>query len=203
MSQAERQKFIRQTAALFVACHHEKPNLDRAVELAKILWQRLEQPDDANSKRGRATKPRELEQDYYQLLNDRQRQAFDAFWGAFAFKQGRNGAAMRWYQLGDVNDAEYQHIINAAKAEAGKTLPQGQGRKMAQGWIGERRWLDHVEPSSPSAPQDRARAAEYTKLQHDLLHAKRMSELLAGSEGEFWQAEVGKAQAKIEALRTQ
>ena len=201
MSQAE-QQFVRHTAALFVACHWEKPSLDRAIELAKNLWQRLDAHTDKPSGKGRSAKPREPEQDYYQQLNDRQRQAFDAFWRGFGFKQGRNGAAMRFLQLGEVSDEEYRHIINAAKAESNKTLPAGQSRKMAQGWLAERRWLDYVEPGSPPASQAQERAVQYAKLQNDLVHAKRMSELLTTTdEVAFWQAEAAQVLAKIEVLR--
>jgi len=81
--------------------------------------------------------------DYYDELTPRQRQWFTGFWQAFNYKQNRNGAAMRWAQLGELSDDDYKIIIEAAKKEGIKQLAQGQARKMAQGWLHEKRYNDY------------------------------------------------------------
>lgn len=90
-----------------------------------------------------ANQPRESK-DWVAALTGVQAASFQTFWEAFAYKKGRNDAAMRWYQLGELSPHEYQVIIDAANKEALRALQPGQVRKMAQGWLFERRWLDHA-----------------------------------------------------------
>lgn len=80
--------------------------------------------------------------DWYLRFDARQKHFFDAFWAAFQLGKGKNEAAMRWHQLGKLSDAEYQQIIDAAAKEAKRELPPGQVRKMAQGWLNGKRYLD-------------------------------------------------------------
>jgi hypothetical protein len=97
----------------------------------------------------------EESQDYYQALSKRQQIAFDKFWTAFKFKKGRNGAAMRWQQLGELSEEQYSVIIEAAKKEALQPLAYDQTRKMAQGWLQERRYDDFIAtPVSFKKKQD-------------------------------------------------
>ena len=81
--------------------------------------------------------------DWMVKLSARQQRWFSAFWLAFAYKKGKNEAAMRWYQLGELSDADYQQIIDAADKEAKRERPQGQARKEAQGWLHAKRYLDY------------------------------------------------------------
>ncbi|MDI1278058.1 hypothetical protein [Methylobacter sp.] len=111
------------------------------------------------------SQPRESK-NWIELLSQHQRKAFDAFWAAFDLKRDRNNAAMRWYQLGELSRDEYQEIITAARQEAGKPIPPGQSRKMAQGWLFEMRWLDYSK-----APIDDSKrlVMELNRLRNELI----------------------------------
>jgi len=144
------------------------PDVDQAVDYAERLWQRL-------SERGygapREQGPRQNE-DWYSRLTPEQQALFDRFWRAFNLKRGKQGAAMRWAQI--CPDAETaEHIIAAAEAEARRKLPEGQQRKMAQGWLFERRWED-FEPPAAAAPGGadtaRERSAEIRRLRVEANH---------------------------------
>ncbi len=117
--------------------------LPDAILYAEQLWDGLCQHGYGADKQ----QPRDSK-DWFAELNARQKKWFAAFWQAFNYKHGRNGAAMRWHQLGELSDSDYQKIIDAAGKEAQKPLPPGQARKMAQGWLAEFRWHDYqpVEP---------------------------------------------------------
>jgi hypothetical protein len=80
--------------------------------------------------------------DYYAELNSFQREWFDKFWQAFSYKKGRDGAAMRWGQLGNLSIDDYKKIIIAAERESKIIIPSGTVRKMAEGWLFERRYAD-------------------------------------------------------------
>ncbi len=117
------------------------PTVDKraaALAYAEDLWQWLTNVGYGDDK------PHEPRggKDWYRELSDRQRRWFDGFWVAFAHKKGRENAAMRWSQLGGLSDADYQQIIDAASAEAKRELAPGQVRKMAEGWLYEKRYLD-------------------------------------------------------------
>ncbi len=116
----------------------EPGKLAQAVAYAEQLWDGLSSHGYGADK----MEPRD-NKDWYQQLSARQRKYFAAFWTSFNYKNGRNGAAMRWHQLGELSDEQYQQIIDAAAKEAQKQLPPGQARKMAQGWLQEKRYQDY------------------------------------------------------------
>lgn len=91
-------------------------------------------------------KPHEprVSKDWYKELSAHQRRYFDAFWIAFNYKHGRNEAAMRWAQLGELTQDEYQRIIDAADKEAKTQRAEGQVRKHAEGWLHARRFDDYA-----------------------------------------------------------
>lgn len=195
MSSMEKVRFIRQTAAFFVASHVERPDAARAITWAEALWDKL-------SARGygvpdKETKPREAK-DYYAELSENQQKWFCAFWQAFAYKQGRNDAAMRWDQLGELSDAEYRHIVEAAKVEAARVLPQGQVRKMAQGWLFEQRWKDY-EPVTAVAPAVN-KGVELSNLMAGLVQAKRMVTMASEPERDFWNKKITQLEGEITEL---
>lgn len=200
---SEKVKFVRNTAALFVAAHWEKPDAERAVRLAGALWKKLSEfgfGDKPDAK----PKPRKPDADYYAQLHGKHKEMFDRFWQAYNLKEGRNEAAMRWHQLGDLQDAEYRQIISAATAEAAKPRRQEERRKFAQGWLTERRWLDHLESAAEgvSSPASK-RAGEYRTLIAELEHAKRsISAYQPDEEGhEYWKNQIDKYTQSIEQLR--
>lgn len=81
-------------------------------------------------------------QSHYEALSEEQRVWFDRFWQAFNYKSGKEGAAKEWLKLGNLSDNQYQQIIDAAKRAATTPLPQGITRKMAQGWLSDKRYED-------------------------------------------------------------
>jgi len=123
--------------------------LPQAIGYAENLW-------DALSKASYGEKPQaqpRANKDWYNSLSATQKQHFDKFWQAFRYKHGRDGAAMRWAQLGELDQASYKNIIKAAEAEALRQLPQGQSRIMAQGWLNEKRWQDYQAPKHDNKKQ--------------------------------------------------
>lgn len=129
-------------------------NLDQAIRYAEALWQRLsERGYGAAEKRG----PREVAEDALSKLSPGQRKQFDRFWAAFAHKAGKQRAAMRWGQLAP-DAALAERIIDAARQEAQRQRQPGEVRKMAEGWLSERRWEDYApKGASPQPEADRAR----------------------------------------------
>jgi hypothetical protein len=133
--------------------------------------------------------------DWYTQLDERQRRWFDGFWVAFALKNGRNEAAMRWSQLGNLSDAEYQQIIDAAAKEAKRELPQGQARKMAQGWLHEKRYLDFT-PTKTAAKSLQNHVLN--NLVNQLNGVKRLYET---SQDEALLPQIGQLEAAVKAAR--
>lgn len=145
-----KKRFIQAVVARALPKHGK---LGDAIAYAENLWDGLTQYGYGAD--APAT-PRES-RNWHDQLNDRQRRFFLAFWKAFSYKKDLNGAAMRWGQLGELSDGDYQVIIDAAAKEALKPLPQGQARKMAQGWLYEKRWLDY-KPEEKSVAQQKNHA---------------------------------------------
>lgn len=112
---------------------------------AEQLWDKLTAHGyGAPKQRG----PRETK-NWYRELSAFQREGFDRFWNAFNHKHGRNEAAKAWRQISEDKNL-YRQICEGALREAKRQLPQGQGRKMAQGWLNEMRWLDDAAPAQQS-----------------------------------------------------
>lgn len=73
--------------------------------------------------------------------------AFNDFWEAFDFKQGKAAAADSWLEIPTLTNQILEQIISAAKIEASgrqAIIDRGSSPKWAQGWISERRWEDEV-----------------------------------------------------------
>ncbi len=133
--------------------------------------------------------------DWYTKLDERQRRWFDGFWLAFQMRRGKNEAAMRWHQLGKLSDAEYQQIIDAAAKEAKRELPQGQARKMAQGWLHEKRYLDFT-PTKTAAKSLQNHVL--TRLVNDLNGIRKLYE---SSKDEALLPQIEKLEAAVKAAR--
>lgn len=148
------------------------PDVDKAVSWAERLWQRLsERGYGARAERG----PRE-HIDWIARLTPEQRELFGRFWQAFGYKKGKQGAAMRWSQINPDEDLA-RHIIEAAAAEAQRKLPDGQSRKMAQGWLAERRWEDFAPSERERVVDDEtARRDEIARLNAELLHVEHLEQ---------------------------
>lgn len=205
---SEKVKFVRNTAALFVAAHWEKPDAERAVRLASALWKRLADfgfGDKPDAK----PKPRKPDADYYAQLTGKHKEEFDKLYEVYNLKQGRNEAAMRWLQLLPANsevltDEEYRQIRSAAQAEAAKPRHPDERRKYLQGWLTERRWLDYLESKDVGIKSKAsAKAARYRELATERESAARMQSILPQDDQnrQYWETEVKRLDAAIEELR--
>jgi len=146
----------------------ELPKLSAAINYAEGLWDGLTQHGYGADK----GQPNE-NKDWYQALTSQQKKWFTGFWNAFNYKNNRNGAAMRWAQLGELTDNEYKIIIEAAKKEAVKQLPTGQARKMAQGWLHEKRYQDY-QPSKQTKSVEKKHVL--MRLNNELKAIKKLYE---------------------------
>jgi len=186
----QKKDFVQRAAIQFLV--HVGFDLDKAINYGERLWKRLsERGYGAPTK----SSPR-VSVDWHKKLSAYQREWFDLFWKAFRHKHGRNEAAMVWHRMGELSQSEYQHIVKAAEAEALRPRDHGIARKMAQGWLSERRFDDHTPLTEPS--KDDAIALELRELKGDLEHFKRLQKLKPNDA----QAEqIYRIQTKIEDLR--
>lgn len=167
----EKHRFMQHTVPLLIASHPEHPNIADAIRWSEKIWRGLLNAgytQNANKEH----KPRESK-NWYKALSEHQKKHFCLFWNAFAYKQGRNEAAMAWYQLGELSEGDYKTIIEAAKKEAQRQLPKGQVRKMAQGWLTQMRWLDSA-PASTEDSEDIGRKEHIRELMGEMQHAENM-----------------------------
>lgn len=176
-------------------------DIDRAISYAEKLWSRLGERGYGDTVKG---EPKAGGVDYYRKLSPAMRTAFDRFWIAFNYKQGKQGAAMRWWQMGEMERETIEKIIAAAEqiARNRKNLPVGQTPIMAQGWLNEMRYLDgEVTPHEQQQGVQNQHQAEVAKLTGDLAHARRMAELCDSASREFWASEVERIRGKLRTLR--
>jgi hypothetical protein len=166
-----KKQFIQQ---IVIRALPEISNLSATLQYAEQLWESMNFYGYGADKR---VKPRES-QDYYKALSENQRQAFDKFWSAFKHKQDRNGAAMRWLQLGELDAGQYKRIIDAARQEALKPVGKDQVRKMAQGWLFERRYEDFTPDP---ANQKKQRDLTLITLKNELSNLKNLYKLSPNS----------------------
>jgi hypothetical protein len=154
---------------LFIAAKPPREKFAAALVYAEAVWEFLSRNGYGAPE---PTGPRESV-DWYGKLDERQRYWFDQFWEAFGYKKDRNGAAMRWHQLGELDQDQYRHIVEAAKAEAAQQLAPGQVRKMAQGWLNEKRWTDYA----PTKTQEkRQQTGLLSGFKATLRHLERLNE---------------------------
>jgi hypothetical protein len=172
-------------------------DVDKSIAYAEKLWARLSEKGYGEPKQ---TGPRETDK-AYDKLPPVMKAAFDVFWRAFDYKAGKDGAAARWLQMGELPKAEYDAIFAAAKQEAQrrKTLPEGQTPIMAQGWLTQRRWLDYAATETDQRRREQNQHQQtMIKLNGNLAHAKMMLEQLGG---DYWQGEVEKLTEQLKQLR--
>lgn len=177
--------------AVMVRNSPPREKFEAALAYAEGLWDYLTSKGYGDDK---PSQPRDGK-DWYQKMDGRQKRWFDGFWLAFGLRQGRNEAAMRWSQLGNLSDAEYLQIIDAAGKEAKRELPQGQARKMAQGWLHEKRYLDFT-PTKTAAKSLQNHVL--TRLQNDLLGVKKLYE---SSKDEALLPQIEKLELAVKAAR--
>lgn len=185
-----RREFV-QAAMVAWAPFHEW-DLDKTIRWAERAW-------DVLSERGYGPLTPETPRssvDWYSRLEPSARGLFDRFWTAFARRgDSRAKAAMTWAQLApDAPLAE--QIITAAAQEAALPRRPDEVRKMAQGWLSERRWESYQPPAS--SPTD-DRAAHLRDLRGELATLTRLSQ--AGQSATF-AAQIIRLQQEIAALCT-
>lgn len=162
-----KKRFIQNAVPVLLFQTGEKPSVDKAVSYAERLWDKLTERGYGASTTEH--KPRNSK-DHYKLLSAHQRQYFNLFWNAFKHKHGRDGAAMRWLQLGELSTEGYQLIIDAAAKESQRQLPYGQVRIMAQGWLEEKRYNDYA-PTKKTGP---SKNAAINNLRNELASLKQL-----------------------------
>lgn len=173
-------------------------DVDRSIRAAEKLWKKL---DERGYGEPRETGPREMPRAYDKLTVE-QRAAFDLFWIAFDYKQGKDRAAAAWLKLGDIGKEELSELIHAAKCTAvyrrnNPTVTP----KMAEGWLTERRWLDHaVSETEQQQKTDDDSRKKLQSVNAELAHAKRMAEMTGD---DFWPNEVKRLTNKLKQLRNE
>ena len=196
-------RFIQNAAPQLLALTKDEEtgrfDADKAISMAEKLWAKLTERGygDPNKQA-----PRDIPKAYDQLAKyPASKAAFDLFWAAFDYKQGRDRAAARWLQMGKLEKSEIDQIISAAKREAAgrKNLPEGRVAKMAEGWLTERRWLDGAETTTDQAQkQQTQRDQQLRQINQDLAHAKRMAD---DTGDPYWYSEAEKLTEQLRQLR--
>jgi len=182
-----KKQFVQQ---IIIRALPEIEKLSATVQYAEQLWDSMNFYGYGTDK----TPEHQTNEDFYKLLSQKQRVAFDKFWVAFKLKKGRNGAAMRWLQLGELSEEQYSLIIEAAKKEATHALQNGQVRKMAQGWLQDRRYEDFVPtPTNTKKQHDLTRV----RLENELANLQKLYDL---SPDEALAVQVAAVKAKIKGL---
>jgi hypothetical protein len=195
----KKRDFIQLTAAHFMVATNW--DVDKAIGYAERLWQRLGERGYGESK---PHEPRAGGEDYYRKLSPAMQTQFDKFWIAFAYKEGKQGAAMRWWQMGEMSREQCDKIIRAAEKAAAdrKNLPADRVPIMAQGWLNEMRFLDgEVSETEKKKMSKNSVTVALTSLNGDLAHAKRMAEMGSSASREYWAGEVVTITEKIRKLR--
>lgn len=159
-----------------------------AIAYGESVWDELTKAGYGDKK---PTEARELKQDAYAGLNPAQKQSFDKFWTVFNYKVGKNRAALRWMQLGDLSREQYQKIISAARSEANRDF-KDQARKHAEGWLNDQRWQDY----EPNADQPDNR--EFIRINSELIGIKQ---LYNQTKDPALEAAIKKLEEKLRALR--
>lgn len=176
----------------------ESPDIDRLVREGERLWQRLtERGYGAPQEKG----PRE-HVDWVARLSEQQREWFEQFWSAFKYKSGKQKAAMRWSQI-NPDEETARHIIEAAAAEAKRPVPDGQSRKMAEGWLSERRWEDHT-PTQQETTQnhEQEQRQERQRLQAELTHLENLHARTKGEAADQLWEQIEDLRGRLNALST-
>ena len=181
-------------ASILFMIHPKQPKADTAISWGEVLWERL-------SVRGygavKQQKAKDKSKTWYAELSDNQRKYFDLFWSAYNYKFARNKAARRWFELGELSDSEYQHIIYAASIEAqdrANKKAQGITPIYAQGWLEDKRFTDvPAKQDTRSKQTESDRQLKIRELKGDLAH-------YAAIDTDFARDEVKKIKLRLEKL---
>ena len=136
----------------------EPDQLAAAITYAENTWQQLSERGYGDKKTA-LSKPKK---NGYSSLSERQRLFFDEFWRVFNYKKDRVNAVRRWAELGELDDLRYQQIIEAAQKEAARDFGN-LTRKMAQGWLADKRYLDDYSNATHQQQPKKLSAVERVK----------------------------------------
>ena len=168
--------FIRNTAALFVACHYKQPDVDQAISWADALSKRLDERGyGTKSAAGTSVKER-VGVDHYGNLNQEQKQLFDTFWfKRFNYKAGKSRAAMAFLVHWDTISEQSEAFLAGAAKEAQIRTTRATVPPQAEKWINYLRWQDHAAPEKIEKEKVSAeKAEEIARIKGDLAHFKAM-----------------------------
>ena len=183
-----------------VIAHISSTNKDGGdvINRAERYWDRLSERGYGEAKQ---LKTENQNTDWYKKLSIYQKEWFDKFWAAFCttgFSGGKQGAAMRWGQLGELNADDYGHIVSAARKESERrpeTVLQGTTPIMAQGWLNARRYDDHITEKETSQARQVSKEGEKVKaIIAEIAHFKKIG-------NEFSMAEAKRLEIKLENIR--
>lgn len=195
MSGREKARFMQHTAPIFICCHPSSPDAARAIEFSEALWQKLTAKGYGTAQTKEKAR---VGVNYYEQLSVHQKKWFCMFWKVFKHNQGKQNAARRWGELGELTEEQYRGICAAAEAEGKRTLPQGQTRKMAEGWINERRWEDSQPDTKELVKKADPRQAELIEAKQQLMHAQNQ---FNNTQDTYWSEEVTKYTLLIDKLK--
>lgn len=199
----QKRDFIQQAVLTFLPqtknAETGKWDIALAIAMAEKLWDQLSQRGYGDpNKQG----PRDIPKAYDQLAQHAvMKAAFDLFWSAFGKYGNRDGAAMRWLQMGELSKQEYDEIVQAAKrsAAARKNLPEGRTAIHAQGWLSQRRWLDEAETTTDQTQKQQNQREQLTRqINQDLAHARRMAD---DTGDPYWVGEIEKLTEQLRQMR--
>ena len=112
---------------------------------AEAAWQFLENNGYAPQKR--TNNKQDKGASHYDRLSDDQKRYFDAFWDAFAYKEGKQRAAIVWGHLSPGTEKAIRIVQAAAVAAELRRQNPDKTPCMAEKWLNERRWEDgHEKP---------------------------------------------------------
>lgn len=191
----KKRDFIQQASIEFMP--QAQWDVDKAIRYAEKLWHKLEQRGYGDA---RPAKAKDMV-NYYQLLSAIAKKQFDQFWLAFDYKQGKQRAAMRWQQLGELTSPQLKKTVNAAKqtATSRKNLSSGQTPVMAERWLSELRYDDFDQTSTEKGQKKQAQAAQKIReIAGTLAHAKKMAN---NCSDDFWSVEVKRLTDELKTLR--
>lgn len=183
-------------ATIFFTLHPKQPKADTAINWSEALWEKLSERGYGAAKQQKA---KYQTKNWYMELPDSSRQWFDKFWSAYNYKYDRNGAARRWFELGELTSNEYEHIIYAASVEAqdrANKKAQGITPIYAQGWLSGKRYMDIPKQQEATAKRtENERRSKIIELKADLAH-------YASIDSDFARNEVKKIKSQLQQLES-
>jgi hypothetical protein len=195
----QRKEFIQTACVAFMP--HLEWSLDKSINYAEKLWERLGQRGYGESK-AYATKDKPLVLNAYDSLDGRKKAYFDRFWSAYNHKEGKQKTAEIWDALGDLSNDRYDFIIARAgmAAKKHKAMPEGMTPLYPERWLAQSKFDDELTVTEVKQKETNQQGQKLAKLAGDIAHAKRMADMTGE---QFWQDEANKLTEKLTQLRNE